>query len=915
MSEERTVDEIITTFFLNTCRLHQRLSEPNIHAAVRLGTMMTLRSPDGEEDEIIPVTTGSVAEFYIEPMLPHVGDVDVMWHFSTDLAIPRGYPPPKQLPAEFHNYVRVVEIIDSHFPGYVYLKLRYLLTECPENNEYTAVAYDRQTYLANRLTHTDEEFEYHGPAKRYTAPTLHLLPCYMPSEVSQNSVDDVHCTRCLVWLPQAADWPKRHKSYGWPDSATVDHVVNNGCDVVGVAHRQCRQHEWNGKCQWRLSFSRAEVVLMNSMIPIQQIVYHMLRVFVKTEQLSDIINNSEKSTVSNYHIKTLMLWACELKSRSWWTDDLSLLRICVELLHTLAVWLTCGGCPHYFISNCDLFDQVDCSYKTATVHYLLEVTQPWLSAWFVKNYIRKCAQLCSGSVARLFNDVNTSRKLLDAVSVVNEWRLSSSQFRLCTAFYEAQFMITHMLSTYSTTVRSCHCCKTEMAKINTRLRDYFTAVMFLHVSYKMLSNSPSNKFLDILATNMGQFLTPRHVSSSNNMLLSLNKAVKLMKVAAKKSLCTVQLIEIEMSKAYLYTALRYTDTDSIYCRANAYLAVLCYTTGQYYTALNHCTLITRSQDHSKCHSHVVRGNILPKIDDNVDNVLGIVTLYQYLHTETAAVSLNRSQVKQDSVFTTEVLAHYLHIRCLSVTEGAHTTEASSIDRVQLSTKYMNYTNQPYMPIADIILLKIVNVFSDKTSFDKKLLGNIPQRATNPQVLNTLRLVELLQKSAAEQLTSLRHLEARDFGSVGTIVTTDFEAIYAYKRANYQQCLLLSTQNVRTLLCAGLMPSVQTFPEFIQLLDDDIASLTALTLMVNSSCSTSSLYVCISQLTLSLYLMTQCQLKLRYSVQPLAETLYYIKVAQIKHPANRVLNRLTLKLIERKTVRNITTLMNALRRNS
>ena len=231
---------------------------------------------------------------------------------------------------------------------------------------------------------------------------------------------------------------------------------------------------------------------------------------------------------------------------------------------------------------------------------------------------------------------------------------------------------------------------------------------------------------------------------------------------------------------------------------------------------------------------------------------------------------------------------------------------------------MNYTNQPYRPIADIILLKIVNVFSDKTSFDKKLLlRNIPQRATNPQVLNTLRLVELLQNSAVEQLTSLRHLEARDFGSVGTIVTTDFEAIYAYKRADYQQCLLLSTQNVRTLLCAGLMPSVQTFPEFIQLLDDDIVSLTALTLMVNSSCRCrpSSLYVCITQLTLSLYLMTQCQLKLRYSVQPLAETLYYIKVAQIKHPANRVLNRLTLKLIERKTVRNITTLMNALRRNS
>ena len=34
----------------------------------------------------------------------------------------------------------------------------------------------------------------------------------------------------------------------------------------------------------------------------------------------------------------------------------------------------------------------------------------------------------------------------------------------------------------------------------------------------------------------------------------------------------------------------------------------------------------------------------------------------------------------------------------------------------------------------------------------------------------------------------RQLEARDFGSVATIVTTDFEALYAYKRGGYQQCL-------------------------------------------------------------------------------------------------------------------------------
>jgi len=59
--------------------------------------------------------TGSVAEFYIEPMLSCVGDVglDVMFHRSNELAIPAGTAPPTQLPDEFDSRVKVCEIVDS----------------------------------------------------------------------------------------------------------------------------------------------------------------------------------------------------------------------------------------------------------------------------------------------------------------------------------------------------------------------------------------------------------------------------------------------------------------------------------------------------------------------------------------------------------------------------------------------------------------------------------------------------------------------------------------------------------------------------------------------------------------------------------------------------------------------------------
>jgi len=69
---------------------------------------------------------------------------------------------------------------------------------------------------------------------------------------------------------------------------------------------------------------------------------------------------------------------------------------------------------------------------------------------------------------------------------------------------------------------------------------------------------------------------------------------------------------------------------------------------------------------------------------------------------------------------------------------------------------------------------------------------------------------------------------------------------------YQQCLQLSTQNVHMLLYVVDMPDIHAFPEFIQLLDEDTVSLTAVTLIVNPECRIDdSRNVVITQLTLSL----------------------------------------------------------------
>jgi len=827
-------------------------------------------------------------------MIPHIGDIDVMYHWSTKLAIPAGHPPPTQLRDEFDNYVQVYEIVDSHLPGYVYLELRYLLTECVDDGEYHAVEYDRQTWYFALIKLKNQDS--HGPAS-VNAQRGSLLSC-----------DEVHCVRCLVWPLEAADWPTRHRNYGWPDSATVDHVVSNGCDVVQLAHRQCRQDEWMSKIQCRLSFSRAEIVLINSWMPVQQIVYHMLRVFMKTERL---IGEGSVGTLSNYHIKSLMLWACELKPNTWWTDDFSLVRICIELLHDLAVWLIEARCPHYFINNCNL---IDSSFDLDIIRsQLMSINKSWLTSWFVNNYIRTCSQLCPHSVSRLFDDVSTITELQNAVSAIVDFRLSRTEHDMFILFNHAQFHCTSAVSKCSLTAWSTVCWFSELRKISANLPIYFLSVAFLHVACRTHRSGLNDELLDVLAALVGQRLGPRRYSSRRSSELLLSKAADLMKAVddRPKLRSTVDLIAIELSKEYLYRALNCgdSDSDSIYCLAKVYLAVLYYTTGQYQTAIDHCTPVMRSQDHSQCSSHVVQREILPKTDDDIDVVLGLAVFYQ--HVRIAALN-QQQQTQHVTVFTTELFAHYLHIKCLSVTKCQQQQQLSDTTNSQSSTyeaqSYVkSITEMQQLFISNVLLCKLVNCFSAHTYVHKQHCGRRQYPTKYPSELNTSDLVELLQKAAVEHLTTFRHMTIRDFGSVFTTVTSDFEALYAYKRGDYQQCLHLSTQNARVLLHDSL-PDILTFPEFIQLLDDDVVSLIAVTLILHPVCRNHSNNVTISQLTLSLYLMTQCQLKLSHSVKSLSQTLDYIEDTQRRIRASRTLDILTLKLTERKLMIYLTSML-------
>ena len=240
-----------------------------------------------------------------------------------------------------------------------------------------------------------------------------------------------------------------------------------------------------------------------------------------------------------------------MKGRSWWIDDLNVVGICVNLLHILADWLTDAHCPHYFINNCNLFDSLDNSQLTQnTAHRLQSVTEAWLAEWFVNNYIRKCFECCPDEVTPLFDDIITHVKLQNAVSAVVDWRLSKTlKLELEHIYFGATL---HAIHNQYPGLQTCLYLRNELSKIDERMSVYFTAATFLHVASKINGNSLTDEMLDILSTvclKANDVSLRRCLNARHSSVLSLNQAAKLMKVIANNSHSSVQLIEIELSKA------------------------------------------------------------------------------------------------------------------------------------------------------------------------------------------------------------------------------------------------------------------------------------------------------------------------------------------------------------------------------
>lgn len=108
------------------------------------------------------------------------------------------------------------------------------------------------------------------------------------------------------WPPSALSFIKRCQL--WLKPELLQEIVRNGCQIVPISHSM-GNHE---KAEWRVSFSKAEKILVCAMNHYQFLLHGIMEMF-----LTEVINKSLKENqklLCSYYMKTALFWTCQINS-------------------------------------------------------------------------------------------------------------------------------------------------------------------------------------------------------------------------------------------------------------------------------------------------------------------------------------------------------------------------------------------------------------------------------------------------------------------------------------------------------------------------------------------------------------------------------------------------------------------------
>ncbi|XP_028405056.1 protein MB21D2-like [Dendronephthya gigantea] len=168
------------------------------------------------------------------------------------------------------------------------------------------------------------------------APSVHL-----PVE----EFDFVIAIACEGWPLCAQEWVTRPRC--WPGKNVVQEIIQGGFHIV------CKS---SAEGDFRLSYSNAETLLIQSLSDLQHKVYRALKSFVN--RYKNEWSPNVKKIMCSYHVKTIMLWYCEKCDTSDWSES-TIVEHLLSLIDQLIKALRERSLPMYFMPKHNLMERIE----------------------------------------------------------------------------------------------------------------------------------------------------------------------------------------------------------------------------------------------------------------------------------------------------------------------------------------------------------------------------------------------------------------------------------------------------------------------------------------------------------------------------------------------------------------------------
>src|SRR6218665_2997668 len=843
-------EDMVSEFIVGTCQLLPKSYTPT---SSHMHNSTAARSPAPKEYYI---NCGSKTEFYIRPLNTCIDDIDFLVCRADELACYEDFP---VLPSDRTGLADTIECykIEScqRYPGFVLLRLlgemtynwkhkKYDFKQTAESGKYMRITLDSlansnlKQFRRDLYNHATLPSVVTGPAIKYPTDSSFSL-----------GRDTVRSIFCPQWPKEANNWPIRSRKHGWPTNDTIFDVVRNGCHVVYVQPRACR---WD-KQQYRLSFSVAEVILLQSWTQLQQIVYHLLRFFAKRELIRENCPK-EDEVLCTYHLKTLMLWTCEEMPSEWWNSS-SAIAICCALLQFLSDWLQRKYCPNYFIPEANLFHEpLSSTYLKQIRRRLNEFKDSGiLSNWFLENYIL----LIIRTQLQFLNTKKIKPDFMDYMEPLLEYRkaselhqldwlfsfkfISSNEICRCVLKHGLSSGLHQFLKLSQSTISlstKLHSTMTYLpiTKKNRCYTSYVNLLCILQVAHGLRYGEISwdcrlfVEFVQVISMQPEIIRSKHHnfpktytVESGWFQFRRSQDLMRNLTGSNYNSRSEFQLLSL-LSEEFLRKTLEYDDctANGIAPAAKAYLAALLFARSEYQHAVI-CCLATIADQTSDTDKESLNARCLLF----VDGVATIVGLF-LLHKKTTHNNLNYifTWLYFDLRVSSKVFAHYLAVLSAERMSICFELQYDLPDSEFPMDKYLKASLKPKSCAA----MGLSNDFNVTRQIVYRRIDSFTDSdliSVNPVTVNET-VIWILMEYALENMTSFYRVIRADYG-IQCNTADCYRASYFYKCLKYKEALNLCEQilhepDLQRDLKEFSMTNVLLMPPLDLFFDGDMQSL-------------------------------------------------------------------------------------------